>query len=87
MLETLKNPDEKKTNIKAKSSLLLGIISIIGIFLVGYSPAGVGLAGLLLGTLSLREIKKLREKGIKLAVVGIIFSCLGIVSAIIYHQM
>ena len=79
MLETQKNPDKKDTNEKAIGSLLIGIVSIIRIFLVGYGGI-LSVAGLLLGIFGLREIKKLRQKGIKLAVVGIGFNCLGIVS-------
>lgn len=79
MLETQKNPNKKDINKEAIGSLLLGIVSMIGIFLVGNGTA-LSLAGLLLGVLSLREARKLRQKGAKLAVAGIILNCLGIVS-------
>lgn len=79
MLGTQKNPDKKDTNGKAVGSLLIGIGSIIGIFLVG-NGAILSVAGLLLGIIGLRETNKLRQKGIKLAMVGIISNCLGIVS-------
>lgn len=79
MLETQNNTDKKDTNGYAIGSLLIGMVSIIGIFLVAKGSI-LSVVGLLLGITGLRETKKLRQKGIQLAVVGIIFNCLGIVS-------
>ncbi len=79
MLETQRNPDKQDMNKEAIGSLLIGIVSMIGIFLVGNGTV-LSAAGLLLGVLSLREAKKLRQKGAKLAAAGLILNCLGIVS-------
>ncbi|WP_223068659.1 DUF4190 domain-containing protein [Paenibacillus caui] len=78
-METQIIPENKGTNGKAVGSLLIGILSIFGIVIIG-NGAVLSLAGLLLGILGLRETKKLRQKGRKLAVAGIIFNCLAIVS-------
>ncbi|SDN39061.1 DUF4190 domain-containing protein [Bacillus sp. OK048] len=79
MLKTQVIPENKGTNGKAVGSLLIGILSIFGIFFIGYG-AILSVAGLLLGIIGLRETKKLRQKGRNIAMVGIIFNCLGIFS-------
>lgn len=71
--------EKKDINGKAIGSVLIGIVSILGIFLVGYG-AIISVAGLLLGIFALREIKRLTQKGRKLAVFGMISNCIGIVS-------
>ena len=79
MLETQTIPDKKDPNGKAIGSVLIGIVSILGIFLIGYGGI-LSVAGLLLGIFALSETKKLRQKGRKLAGFGIIFNCIGIIS-------
>ncbi|MFS0874302.1 hypothetical protein [Paenibacillus xylanilyticus] len=79
MLETHKISDKRHTNKIALGSLLIGIISIIGIVLVGYG-AILSVAGILLGVLSLKETKQMRQREIIIIVVGFILNSLGIVS-------
>lgn len=78
-METQIIPEKKGINGKALGSVLIGIMSVFGIFLIGYG-AILSAAGLLLGILALGETKKLRQKGRKLAMFGVIFNCMGIIS-------
>ena len=59
--------------------MLIGIVSIFGVFLVGHGSI-LSIAGILFGIKALREIKKLSQKGRNLAVLGIILNCIGIAS-------
>ncbi|SES44652.1 DUF4190 domain-containing protein [Psychrobacillus sp. OK032] len=69
----------KVTNGKAMGSLIIGIVSILGIILL---EGGLILSvlGLLLGMIGLRETKQLKQNGSKFAIAGIICNCLGVFS-------
>lgn len=69
-------------NRKAIGSVLIGFVSMFGIFLVGYG-AILSIAGLLLGIFAISETKRLGQKGIILATFGIIFNCIGIFSLLL----
>lgn len=71
-------PEKKGINGKAVGSVLIGIVSILGIILVGDGSA-LGAAGLLLGLFALREIKSLGQQGRGLAVFGVILNFISIV--------
>ncbi|WP_338473060.1 DUF4190 domain-containing protein [Niallia sp. XMNu-256] len=79
MLETKIILENIGMNGKAIGSLLLGIVSTFGIFLVGYGGI-LSIAGLLLGLFALTEIKKFKLKGRISAVIGVILNCIGIIS-------
>lgn len=81
-METQPIRDKKVHNGKAIGSVLIGILSIFGIFLIGYG-AILSVTGLLLGIFALRETLELTQKGKRLAVFGIIFNCIGIISLIL----
>ena len=79
LLNTIDNQEIKVTNGKAIGSLIIGILSILGLILIeGGTFLSVG--GLLLGMIGLRETKQLKQNGGKLAIAGVICNCFGIVS-------
>ncbi len=65
-------------NRKAATSLTLGIISIIFIPIVSDIGFIISLVGLILGYISLQELKSVHQVGKKAAIVGIICNSLGI---------
>lgn len=69
-------------NGKAVASLILGILSIVTIIFVGLGII-LGIIGLILGIIGLREIKRFKQEGRKMAITGIICSSLGIILPII----
>lgn len=64
-------------------SLIIGVFSIVGVFLLG-SGATLGGFGLGIAYIAHRDIKKSRRKGRKLMVSGIVCSLIGIVSSFIW---
>lgn len=77
MLDNNKDIDNNKFNKKAIGSLLLGIISIIGLFFSKYGTI-LSIAGFLLGFFGLIESRKLEQKGAGIALLGIILNSIGI---------
>lgn len=76
MLNSQGIQEVKGTNGKAIGSLIIGLVSILGlIFIDGGTILSV--AGLLLGMIGLRETKQLKQNGGKFAIAGIICNCLG----------
>lgn len=67
-------------NNKAIASLILGILSIILFFCIGLI---LGVIGLILGIVALKEIKRLKQEGRKMAITGIICSVIGVVIPIL----
>jgi hypothetical protein len=67
-----------KHNLKAIGSFLIGLFSILGVFLIG-EGAIISVAGLLIGFLSIKEIKKSKQKGIIVAIIGLFLNGLGMV--------
>ncbi|MFD0590093.1 DUF4190 domain-containing protein [Paenibacillus sp. GCM10027627] len=62
-----------KTNGKAIATLVLGILSLV-LFYVGFVP---GVVGIILGAISLKEIKKSGDQGRGLAIAGLVCSIIG----------
>ena len=79
MLNTKDIEEIKVTNGKALGSLIIGIVSILGLILLEGGTI-LSVVGLLLGMIGIRETKQLKQNGGKFAVAGIICNCLGIVS-------
>ncbi|MGM0845670.1 MAG: DUF4190 domain-containing protein [Bacillota bacterium] len=73
---------EKNTNGKALGSLLMGIIAIAGLFFFKEGTI-LSIVGIVLGIISNKEIKQYEQKGSKLALVGMVFSLIGLVSFIV----
>ena len=65
------------TNGKATTSLILGVISILLVF-VPFLGLILGVIGLILGIIGLIDIKDSKQVGKKLAISGIVCSSLGI---------
>ncbi|WP_226666233.1 DUF4190 domain-containing protein [Metabacillus litoralis] len=65
------------TNGKAIATLILGILSILAIAFSGLGLL-LGVTGLILGIIGLNEIKRFGHEGRKMAIVGIVCSCLSI---------
>ena len=70
------------TNGFAVGSLIIGCLSIIGLIL---SQDGrlLSIMGILLGIIGLKEVKQFKQKGTKLALVGIIFNSIGLIGGIL----
>ena len=81
LLDTQDIQEIKVTNGKAIGSLIIGIVSILGLILKEGGTI-LSVAGLLLGMIGLRETKQLKQNGGKFAIAGIICNCLGIFSFI-----
>lgn len=62
-----------KTNGKSIATLVLGIVSIV-IPYVGFLP---GIVGIILGAMSLKEIKQNGEQGHSMAIGGLVCSIIG----------
>ena len=71
----LANPGQHAGETKALLSLILGILGIVGVLIMAISGLILGIAGLVLATLSRHSAKR------KLSNLGIIFSCLAIVAS------
>ena len=69
------------TNGKALGTLILGIISILGLIFIK-EGTHLSIAGLLLGIISLKEIKQFKQMGRKLALVGIAFNLIGFIGIV-----
>jgi hypothetical protein len=69
------------TNGKALGTLILGIISILGLIFIKEGTL-LSIAGLLLGIISLKEIKQYKQIGRKLALVGIVFNLIGFIGIV-----
>ena len=70
------------TNGKALGTLMfLGIISILGLIFIKEGTL-LSIAGLLLGIISLKEIKQFKQIGRKLALVGIVFNLIGFIGIV-----
>ncbi|MBM7602471.1 membrane-bound ClpP family serine protease [Metabacillus crassostreae] len=65
------------TNGKAIAAFILGVLSILAI---AFSELGLflGVTGLILGIIGLNEIKRFGQEGRKMAIAGIVCSCLSI---------
>ncbi len=74
--------ENKGINGKAIGSLIIGIISILGFILIE-GDSILSIAGLLLGIIGIREIKKFKQNGRSLALTGVIFNCFGILVLIL----
>ncbi|MGQ4668718.1 DUF4190 domain-containing protein [Metabacillus halosaccharovorans] len=71
------------TNGKAIAALILGILSIITIIFTGVGII-LGVIGLILGIIGFNEIKRFGQEGRKMAITGIICSCIGIFITIVF---
>ena len=69
------------TNGKALGTLILGIISILGLIFIKEGTL-LSIAGLLLGIISLKEIKQFKQMGRKLVLVGIVFNLIGFIGIV-----
>ena len=69
------------TNGFAIWSLIIGCVSITGLI---FSQDGriLSIMGILQGIIGLKEAKQFKQKGIKLALVGIIFNSIGLIGGI-----
>jgi|GEM_PF-1755571 len=67
---------------KALTSLMLGIFSTAFSFFFLFII--VAIIGLIVGIIALKEIKKFKQEGRKIAITSIIFNILGIVLPIIF---
>lgn len=65
------------TNGKAIAAFILGILSILAIAFSGLGLL-LGVTGLILGIIGLNEIKRFGHEGRKMAITGIVCSCLSI---------
>lgn len=74
----------KVLNRKAITSLILGILSIALFFGVGII---LGVIGLILGLVALKETKLNEQKGKNIAISGVICSSLGIIVPILLMAM
>ncbi|HLR52632.1 MAG TPA: DUF4190 domain-containing protein, partial [Candidatus Avamphibacillus sp.] len=72
----------KPTNGKAKTSLILGIISVF-LWILPFIGSIPGVIGLVLGIIGLNEIAKQKQRGKKTAIFGVACSILGILSPFI----
>jgi hypothetical protein len=76
--------ERKVLNRKAVTSLVLGVLSIALYFWVGFI---LGVIGLIIGIVALKEIRlneqSGRKAGRKTAITGIVCSCLGIIIPIL----
>ena len=72
------HPEENEhMNGKAVGSLVIGVLAVIGLFLIGEGTM-IYVLGLFLGLIALQEIKTYKQKGIKMAWWGIALNCIGI---------
>lgn len=65
------------TNGKAVGSLVIGVLAVIGFFLIGEGTM-IYVLGLFLGIIALQEIKIHKQNGIKMAWWGIVLNCIGV---------
>ncbi|MBB6672889.1 DUF4190 domain-containing protein [Cohnella nanjingensis] len=72
--------ERKVLNRKAVTSLVLGVLSIALYFWVGFI---LGVIGLIIGIVALKEIRLNEQSGRKTAITGIVCSCLGIIIPIL----
>lgn len=72
------------TNGKAIPSLILGILSILSLIIIPFLGILLGITGLTLGIIGLKEIKHFNQEGKKIAVSGVICSSLGILLPILF---
>jgi uncharacterized membrane protein len=72
---------EKVVNNKAAASLVIGVLTIIGLFVFEEGTL-LSIVGLLLGVISLKETKQYKGKGRKLALVGIVFNLIGLIGSV-----
>lgn len=77
----MNNQKRNFTNGKAIGSLIIGILSILGFFLMKDGTI-LSVAGLLLGIMGLREAKKLKQNGQGHAKAGMI--CNGLASIFLF---
>ncbi|PTL40144.1 DUF4190 domain-containing protein [Alkalicoccus saliphilus] len=77
-------PVKDENNIKAVVSLVIGIISILFTFLIGIFGLPLAAAGLVIGILALRDIKRNNQPGRGTAVAGIVCSSIGILLPVIF---
>ncbi|WP_456276131.1 DUF4190 domain-containing protein [Bacillus sp. AK128] len=75
---------EKTTNGKAIGSLLIGIVSIFGLIFVEEGTL-LSIVGLMLGVISLKETKQFKQIGRKIALVGIAFNLIGLISIVVSY--
>lgn len=68
---------DNQMNGKAVFSLVIGILAVVGIFLVGEGTM-IYVLGLFLGMVALVEIKTNKQDGLKIAWWGIILNCIGV---------
>ncbi|PWW02729.1 uncharacterized protein DUF4190 [Paenibacillus cellulosilyticus] len=71
---------KKILNRKDIISLVLGVLSIAFYFSVGLI---LGVIGLIIGIVALKEIRVNEQRGIKTTITGIVCSCLGIIIPIL----
>lgn len=68
---------DNQTNGNALVSLLIGILAVVGIFLIGEGTI-IYVFGLFLGIIALKEIKTKKQQGTKIAWLGIILNSIGV---------
>ncbi|WP_054637239.1 DUF4190 domain-containing protein [Thalassobacillus sp. C254] len=72
-----------KTNGKSITALVLGVVGLVSSILIPLAGFALGLVGLILGILSIREIKRRGESGKGLAIGGIACSVAALVLTVI----
>lgn len=68
---------ERKTNVKALISLILGIISIV-FWMISPITMTLAMIGIIFGVLGLKEVKRLKKTGRSVAIAGLICNAFGI---------
>ena len=71
------------TNVKAIISFILGLTTIFWMIVFPIIGVFLGIAGLILGILALKDIKRTNQSGKWLAIVGIVCGVLGIVMMVV----
>ncbi|WP_240376279.1 DUF4190 domain-containing protein [Bacillus piscicola] len=66
------------TNGKAITSLVLGILSVVCIFLIFFLSPLFGIVGLIFGIMAMKEVKRTGQSGRGMAIAGIVCSSTGI---------
>jgi uncharacterized BrkB/YihY/UPF0761 family membrane protein len=75
------NSERNVSNRTAITTLILGILSIVTLFFgVGII---LGVIGLIIGIVALKEIKRFKQEGRKMAITGIVCNVIGIIIPIL----
>ncbi|WP_249872668.1 DUF4190 domain-containing protein [Oceanobacillus saliphilus] len=76
------NATEVKKNNKGTVSLIFGILSIVTSFVgVGFI---LGISGLIFGVIGLKQIKRYKQNGKRMAVIGLFCCLVGIFLTVIF---